>query len=234
MVNHRELAVVRGWSDTRATLVAWNRAPMLVLPAWLRLSAIIAAALLLSVCFVALFVTPDPYPIRMRGLHTPPDMEYVWHIFGRNLLVLALHSLACVAGYIAKSSMPREAERYSGTWRTIHDKAGPLAIAFVAGATLFSLATQSLALGLNLGSLAPQLGTSPPELLAALSLHAVPELIALFLPLAAWLIAARSEAWHQLLAATFATTAISLPLLFSASMVEVFVTPELLRALQFV
>src|SRR3712207_7572751 len=60
-------------------------------------------------------------------------------LFGRNLLVLALHSLACLAGFIAKSSLPAEAAAYSGRWRTLHDRAGPAAIAFVAGATLFSL-----------------------------------------------------------------------------------------------
>ena len=44
-----------------------------------------------------------------------------------------------------------------------------------------------------------------------LSLHAVPELCALFLPLAAWLLASRRRAWNELLAATFVTTAIAVP-----------------------
>ena len=43
--------------------------------------------------------------------------------------------------------------------------------------------------------------------------HALLELTALFLPLAAWLVAARAGAWNQLMAATFATTAIALPAL---------------------
>lgn len=230
----RELALVQGWSDTRATLAAWNRAPMAVLPAWLGLSAAIAGLLLLAVVVVALVSTPDPTPLLIRGLHTQPTGGDVLLIILRNSLVLALHAMACVAGFIAKSSLPREAEAYSGRWRRIHDRAGPAAIAFVAGATIFSLATQSYALGARLSTLAEQLGTTPPALLLAMLPHALPELVAIFLPLAAWLVAARAEAWHQLLAATFATTAIAAPVVVLAALVEVYVTPDLLRALHFV
>ena len=38
----------------------------------------------------------------------------VLHVLGRNSLVLALHGFACVAGFIAGSSLPLSAERYSG------------------------------------------------------------------------------------------------------------------------
>ena len=65
----------------------------------------------------------------------------------RNGLVLALHAMACVAGFIAGSSLPTAAAGYSGLWRKVHDRAGPLAIGFVIAATLFSLATQAYALG---------------------------------------------------------------------------------------
>ena len=72
------------------------------------------------------------------------------------------------------------------------------------------------------------------RLLLALTPHALPELVAIFLPLAAWLVAARARAWHQLLAATLVTTTIALPVVFAAAAVEVYVTPEVLRALHFV
>ena len=61
--------------------------------------------------------------------------------------------------------------------------------------------------------------------------HALPELFALFLPLAAWSIASRRGAWDELLAATFATTAIAVPLLCCAAAIETWVTPSLLRGL---
>src|SRR5205823_2496749 len=124
-----------------------------------------------------------------------------------------------------------EAERYSGLWRTIHDKAGPLAIAFVVGATSFSLCTQAYVLGGGAATIASQDGIGVATLLIALLPHAVPELIALFLPLAAWIIASRRGAWEELLAATFVTTAIAVPLLVIAAFVEVYVSPHVLIAL---
>jgi len=72
---------------------------------------------------------------------------------------------------------------------------------------------------------------SPGVLLAALSLHAVPELTALFLPLAAWLVASRRGRWSELLAATFVTVAIAVPVLVASAFVETYVTPDLIRAL---
>ncbi len=83
----------------------------------------------------------------------------------RNGLVLALHAMACVAGFMAGSSLPQVAEGYSGLWRKIHDKAGPLAIGFVIAATIFSLATQAYALGHGAADLSHQLGLSPLVLL---------------------------------------------------------------------
>ncbi len=61
--------------------------------------------------------------------------------------------------------------------------------------------------------------------------HALPELVALFLPLAAWVVAARRERWHELLAATAVTVAIAIPVLVLTALIEVHVTPEVLRGL---
>ena len=149
----------------------------------------------------------------------------------RNGLVLALHSLACVAGFMAGSSLPQVAEGYRGVWRKIHELAGPLAIAFVGAATLFSLATQAYALGGHASTLAADLGVSPLVLVLGILPHALPELFALFLPLAAWTLASRARRWDELLAATFVTTAIAIPILMLAGAVEVWVSPRLLLAL---
>ena len=43
------------------------------------------------------------------------------------------------------------------------------------------------------------------------------------------MLASRREAWNELLAATFVTTAIAVPVLVLAANVEVFVWPRLLR-----
>jgi uncharacterized membrane protein SpoIIM required for sporulation len=75
------------------------------------------------------------------------------------------------------------------------------------------------------------LHTSPGTLLLVLMPHALIELTALFLPLAAWIIASRRGEWNQLLAATFVTVAIALPMLLVAALIEVYVSPQVLHAL---
>jgi hypothetical protein len=61
--------------------------------------------------------------------------------------------------------------------------------------------------------------------------HALPELFALFLPLAAWILAGRRGAWNELLAATLVTTACAVPLVVAAAAIETWVTPGLLHGL---
>lgn len=102
---------------------------------------------------------------------------------------------------------------------------------FVVGATTFSLITQAYVLGQGASSLAWQLDVGPGVLLLGLLPHAVPELVALFLPLAAWIIASRQKDWHELLAATLVTVALAVPVLIAAAFVEVYISPGLLRAL---
>ena len=227
-MNGHDLAVVQGWADTRATLRRWNRTPWTVVTNWVGVSLAVTLALLGSVLAVATLSTPDATRMALPGVHTPAVLDDVFTVLGRNLLVLALHSLACLAGFIAKSSLPIEAQAYTGRWRRVHELAGPGAIAFVTGATLFSLVTQTLVLGSGLATLSWQLDMSAAGLLAVLSIHAVPELCALFLPLAAWLLAARAGAWEQLMAATIVTTAIALPVLVASAFAEVYVTPRFL------
>ena len=57
----------------------------------------------------------------------------------------------------------------------------------------------------SLAGVSSFLRVSPAVLLLGVLPHAFPELIALFLPLAAWIIASRRGEWEQLLAATFVT-----------------------------
>jgi uncharacterized membrane protein SpoIIM required for sporulation len=226
-MNAENLALVRGMADTRATLDRWKRDPWPVLRSWLLLSVAIACTLLLAVFVVAQLVIPDPTFLRLPGMSDHPWGEALF-IFGRNLLVLALHAMACVAGFMAGSSMPQLAAGKSGLDRAVHEHAGRFAILFVMAATLFSLATQAFVLGSVTSTLSAQYGISPALLITGLLPHALPELTALFLPLAAWTLASRRDEWNQLLAATFATTAIALPVLVLTALIEVFVTPHLI------
>jgi hypothetical protein len=226
-----ELALVQGWDDTRSALARWNRNPWSVLWAWTRGSLVVAALLLGTVWLVASLSTPDPTGAFFPGVSVPSRFSDFAFVLDRNGLVLALHAMACVAGFMAGSSLPVAASGYTGVWRKIHDKAGPLAIGFVIAATLFSLATQAYALGHGAADLSHQLGLSPAVLLIGLLPHALPELTALFLPLAAWTIASRRGAWEELLAATIVTVAVAVPVLVLAAAIETWVTPELLAIL---
>jgi hypothetical protein len=227
-----ELVVVQGLRDTRGTLERWNARPWATLGPWLGLALAICAALLASVLVVAHFSTPDPSGILLPGLNEPATLGGVRHILVRNSLVLALHAMACVAGFIAGSSLPLEAERYSGVWRWVHDKAGPLAISFVIAATSFSLFTQAYALGHAAATLSAQGHMSSALLIVGILPHAIPELTGLFLPLAAWTIASRRGAWEELLAATFVTVTIAIPIVVTAAFIEVYVSPHLILALR--
>jgi hypothetical protein len=227
-VQPTDFVLIRGLADTRATLAVWNEHPGQVIVRWVAGSLAVALLLLAAVWLVASMSAPDPSHAFYSG---QPTAGQVWHVVGRNSLVLALHGFACLAGFIAGSSLPQQAERHNGAMRWIHDRAGPLAIAFVVCAIGFSLFTQAFVLGQGASSLAWQLDISPALLLVGLLPHALPELVALFLPLAAWMSASGRGAWHELLAATLVTVVLAFPVLVIAAYVEVFVTPGLLRTL---
>jgi hypothetical protein len=224
-----QLALVQGWDETRATLRRWRAHPARAVGPWALASLGVATALLTATWIVAVLSVPDPAIFSHTGTREWDDFGFILY---RNGLVLALHAMACVAGFIAGSSLPIVAEGHTGWWRRIHDRAGKLAMAFVAAATLFSLSTQAYALGLTASSVADNEGVSPALLLLSLLPHALPELCALFLPLAAWILAARRQAWNELMAATFVTAAIAVPVLVAAAAVEVWLSPHVLSFLK--
>jgi hypothetical protein len=230
-MNANELVLVQGMADTKATLTQWNLRPWPVFRTWLFWSLMTALGLLAAVWVVARLSTPDPTPVVIPGIARDPTLGDAGRVLFRNSLVLALHSLACVAGFMAGSTVPQQAALRTGFSRWVHEKSGKFAIAFVVAATTFSLGTQAYALGHSASNVAYHMGMSPGRLLVGLALHAVPELTALFLPLAAWVVASRRGEWHTLLAATVVTTAVAAPVLMTACFVEVYVSPHVIVAL---
>ena len=226
-----ELALVQGWDDTRSALRRWNRQPAAVLRSWALGSLAVVAVLLAATWLIATLSSADASGWEYAGLTRAATLSDFGFVLFRNGLVLALHSLACVAGFMAGSSLPLVAAGHTGVWRRVHDKAGPLAIGFVVCATVFSLSTQAYALGHEAADLAAREHMSPLLLLVALAPHALPELFALFLPLAAWTLASRRGAWNELLAATFVTTGIAIPIVILAAAIETWVSPHLLISL---
>lgn len=223
-------ALYHGVRRTRTTLRAWQRRPLPVVGAWVAGSALAAAILLIGVLAIAELSFGVTQPVQLHPPFAVGDMGDVGSVLGHNLLVLALHAMACVAGFIAGSSLPLQASSKSGVSRWVHAHGGRIAIAFVVCATTFSLVAQAYMIGHTLAGVAHFLKISPALLLVVLLPHALPELIALFLPLAAWILASRQGLWDQLLAATVVTVALALPVLVACAFVEVYVAPHLFTA----
>ena len=224
-------AFAHGLRHTRATLRAWQRAPGGVVGRWLAGSTVAAVGLLGAVLLVASLDNGYEQIITLQPPFAVGDIRDVVGVIASNLLVLALHAMACVAGFIAGSSLPLQAQHHTGVSRWIHEHGGRLAIGFVVAATTFSLAAQAYVIGHSLAGVSSFLRVSPGLLLLGVLPHAVPELVALFLPLAAWILASRRGQWEQLLAATLVTVALAIPILVLAAFVEVYLSPHLFSSL---
>lgn len=230
-VDASSYALAHGIRSTRGALGSWKERPWPVVRTWIAGSLLAGGLLLLAIWLIAV---ASPGPGRV-SLTRPPfgvgDSNDVLRIFASNLLVLGLHAMACVAGFIAGDSLPLQASYFSGLRRAVYEQGRRVAIAFVAGATLFSLSLQSYALGRTVAHVAGALHRSPAVLLLGLLPHALPELTALFLPLAAWIIASRRGEWDQLLAAAIITVAIAIPVLMITATWEVYVAPHIMGSL---
>jgi Stage II sporulation protein M len=224
-------AFAHGVRRTRTALHEWRGASWRILLRWSAGSACAALGLLGAVLVISALSGASAEAIPNGPPFASGTLGDAIGVLERNLLVLALHAMACVAGFIAGSSLPLQAESRSGVSRWVHEHGGRVAIAFVACATAFSLSAQAYLLGDRLAAFARDLGVAPALLLLAVLPHAVPELIALFLPLAAWIIASRRGHWDQLLAATLVTVAVAVPVLIAAALVEVYVSPHVFHAL---
>jgi hypothetical protein len=224
-------AFAHGVRHTQATLRSWQQTPQAVLGRWIAGAAAAAGALLVAVWIIASLEGGYEQIISLRPPFAVGGSGNVVGVLFSNGLVLALHAMACVAGFIAGSSLPMQAAQRQGASRWLHEHGGRIAIAFVVGATTFSLSAQAYLLGHTLGGVANFLRVSPGLLLIGVLPHAIPELIALFLPLAAWIIASRRGEWEQLLAATLVTVALAVPVLVVSAYVEVYVSPRLFTAL---
>src|SRR4051794_4822103 len=226
-----DYVLAQGLRETRGTFEAWQRRRWSVLGGWMALSLTIAFALLGATWLVANITTPDISLVTLPGITRPVDFGDVLLLLARNGTVLASPATACVAGFIAGASMPIAAESRSGFSRWVHVKAGELAIAFVVGVTLFSLSIQALTLGFQAATVAYHLQVGDGLLILSVLPQALLELMAVFLPLAAWILASRRGEWNQLLAATFVTVLIAVPMILVAALVELTVWPQILIAI---
>src|SRR3954469_13329032 len=134
-----QYVLVQGMRRTRSILERWGDDPWPVLRTWLVGAVLIALGLLAGVTVTASLLRPD------YGFHYAPtsptglELHRVGTVLFRNSLVLALHAFACVAGFIAGATLPLTAQSKTGVKRWVHEKARPIAFAWVIGVTCFSL-----------------------------------------------------------------------------------------------
>lgn len=225
--NANDLIFKETMRETRETLARWRRRPLHTISRWLILSLLIAISMLAAVLAVSHFVTAE-YTTVLPNIYHEPHLKDAVRVFFRNSLVLALHAFVCIAGFMAMRALPEQTKYKRGVDRWVHEHAGPFAMLWVTCATIFSITTQTWILGTIVADLSFTLGISQTTLLFTVLPHALLELTAVFLPLAAFLIASRQGRWHELLAATVITVTVAIPMLVVAALLEAYVWPEVL------
>jgi hypothetical protein len=202
--------VLAGPRWTRALFTAWTQRPLPTLGPWALGSLALGSALLGAALAVALVSGPgEPYtPVFADPAAGPADVA---RIVVRNTAVLALQVLFCAGAYLATRAGPQAGARAK-------------ALYVIGALALYSFTSQAWRLGHDLASAAQTLGFAPAELLARLSVHAVPELTALFLPLAACLALLRRGRAEDLAAAAALTALVAFPVVVCAAGVEVYLT----------
>lgn len=215
--------------ETRETLLRWNKMPGTILIPWIGGALTIAVTMLFATLIVAKMQTADVASAHVPFAVANPGLESALLVIKRNLLVLALHAFICIAGFMAMRALPQQALGRTGIDRWVHDNAGKAAMIWVSAATIFSVTTQVYALGTGAADISATIGVEVETLLLTTLPHALLELTAVFLPLAAFLLASRHKQWNELLAATVATVALALPILLFAAFIEAYIWVELLE-----
>lgn len=152
----------------------------------------------------------------------------VLNVFGRNLLVLGIHLCACwIGAIIGRPHRPAPAQWgwVGALHRPVPAWMGRAALYYALAVTLLSVAVQALALGRQLAALSEMVGIPSTHLLVLVLPHAVPELVAVFLPLGLFLLEARRGRLDRLGRWSLQAAALALPLLLCAAMIETYVTP---------
>ena len=186
-------AFAHGVRYTRTTLRAWQRHPGAVLGRWFAGSALAAFGLLVAVLVVSVLSVGYVQIVTLGPPFAVGDGADVLNVLGHNLLVLTLHAMACIAGFIAGSSLPLQASSRSGLSRWVHEHGGRIAIVFVCLRDRLLAVDPGLYARPHPRRRRPLPGSLPGAAPAGVLPHAIGELIALFLPLAAWIIASRAR-----------------------------------------
>jgi hypothetical protein len=162
-------------------------------------------------------------------LATHHDAGDMWWIFRRNLLVLGIHLCACwigaIVGHRHRPTPARWGRAAAALNRPVPGWMGRAALAYALVVTLLSVAVQAIALGRELADLSAATRLSCPHLLWLVAPHALPELVAVFLPLGLFLREAGRGNLQRLGPWSLQAAAIALPVLLCAAAIETYVSP---------
>jgi hypothetical protein len=225
LVDPEQEALETGIEDVRSAWARWNQDVDGVVRVWMGRSVLIGIALLVATWAVSTQVEPSGFNFNFSD---DPTAGQALRLFANNMFVLGLHALICVIGYVGLRAMPLVAADYDGWRRTAHRAAGVVAIAFVGIVTVGSFGLQAWTLGHAAPNIAAAYAMPTWELLARMSPHAVPELMAIFLPCGAWLTLVWRRQWPDLLAASVLASAVAVPIIAMAAIVETWIAPRIL------
>ena len=164
------------------------------------------------------------------GLLAPHhDFGGVLWVFRRNLLVLGIHLCACWIGAIVGRSREPAPERWGrvagALARPVPAWMARAAVYYALGVTLLSVGVQAISLGRELADISAAAHLSRLHLLWLVLPHAVPELVAVFLPLGLFLLEARRGRLDRLGLWSLQAAAIAVPVLLGAAAIETYVSP---------
>ncbi len=204
-------------------------APRSEVARWVAVAGAVAALLLGGVALIASH-EPGRYAegISSGLLVRHHGFGDVLYVFRRNLLVLGIHLCACwIGAIVGRPHQPAPASwgRLAALNRPVPAWMARASLLYALCVTLLSVGVQAYALGRQLADLSVASHISRIHLLVLVLPHAVPELVAVFLPLGLFLLEARRGRLDRLGAWSLQAAAIALPVLLAAAVIEAYVTP---------
>jgi hypothetical protein len=192
----------------------------------------VALLMLIGTVIGASLLHGSPVSGQNSGLVSPNyTAGYWWYIVSRNLLVLGLHFCACMIGALVgrrHQQLPESWQRFQVLDRELPRWMARGALIYGLAATSLSLILQTIGLSIQLANLSAFTHLAPAELIGIVSLHAIAELVGLFLPFGLLLYATYREDLHRLELLVWQSLMISLPLVLAAGAIETWLTPHLI------
>ena len=183
VMDANQYALVHGMRSTRTTLERWQREPLPVL------AGVAAGAALIGI------VPADVRPRRCDQRRARPRVRTTSRAAPTGSRPIAPRRRSAPTGsswrstrsraspgFIAGSALPLSASKREGLSRWVHERARPVAFAWIVSVTAFSLIAQAVALGVIGSTLADSAEISPALLVLTVLPHALLELTAVFLP----------------------------------------------------